>query len=408
MSELDFASSHEGLYAIERRLDAGRTLGGVAIHQSEFLGLQELEKEDYMPFKIHILSEPISNVLTKESNDIVFEYPTEKIWNPDGVSVKNRVEKDPLLLKRIETALKPDNLKRYITLVDPTAPTRCIDGRIRKGWAKLSEVFKRALGAKVAGGTAHAALAHRIVDAENLKDDLLFENDITFVIERFQQLGISIGGHVDDHAKEGDTGCGAVDKINLILEKLQSPEPQEQLRGLARTIMGKGYDGKGIANEVIGRMLYLDAIKPTYMPKENNDPNGKFLYKQRIVELMRKRADQAQEAVPELEGPHKEVAVILNFVRGTTFDTDQFSFDNDNEIQVFGWDIWEMYEEAERLYPSSMQEPPEDQAKASAKRMKYVTTRTLLGIATTMVLTDGSLKVVMVQPEAETTSQIAA
>ncbi len=51
-------------------------------------------------------------------------------------------------------------------------------------------------------------------------------------------------------------------------------------------ILGDGFDPRKMANEVIGRMLFLDALKPRYMPKENDDPHGEFLYKKTIVKLI--------------------------------------------------------------------------------------------------------------------------
>lgn len=347
--------------------------------------------------KITLLDQPIASLLSSQTK-VIFSYPEEKIWNPKGVSLKNRIKTNPSLKNRITKALKPANIRKYIVATDLEAPTRCIDGRIRKGWKSLDQKAIENLGPKVAGGTAHAALAHRIVDADSLKEDLQFEHDLQFVIKRFKELGIAIGGHIDGHAKGNDTGCGAIDNINLILERMQVPEPQEQLRGLTHILLGDAYDGRGIANEVIGRMLYLDALKPKYMPKKNDNPTGEFLYKQVVMKMLRAAADDTHDAVPELEGPHNEVAVVLNFVEGTTFDTDRFSADNQNEIQVFGWDIWEMYQEAERLYPYDMYENTAVQRTAIEKRMKYVTTRTLLGIATTMVLTDGSIRVLTVKP----------
>jgi hypothetical protein len=204
------------------------------------------------------------------------------------------------------------------------------------------------------------------------------------------------GGHIDNNQKGSNTGCGAVDNINLILNYLQRPEQQEQLRGLAQLILGEAYNSRGIVNEVIGRMLYLDALKPTYMPRKDDDPKGEFLYKQTVMRTLREEADRQREVVPALSGPHNEVAAVLNFAHGKTFDTDRFSYDNDNEIQVFAWDVWQMYEEAQRLYTYSMLDPIEAQRKAVDDRIKYVVARTLLGISTMMVLTDGSLRLIAV------------
>lgn len=344
---------------------------------------------------ITVADVPICDLLINLGRKVVFAYPNEKIWNPNGISLARGLVSIPGLSEKVDTALQITNLKKYVVPVSPSAPARCIDGRMTLGWANFSDEKKCLLGPKIAGGTAHAALAHRIVDSESLRQDLLFEQDIKYVIDRYKKIGIGFGGHVDDHANGWNTGCGAVDNINKILEKLQLPEPQETLRGLAKVILGNGFDARQMANEVIGRMLFLDALKPLYMPKENNDPHGEFLYKKTVVKLIREEAGEKDEPVPQLIGPHNEVAVFLNFVPKTTFDTDRFSFDNNSEVQVYGWDIWEMYEEARRLYPYHMREVQNIQRQAVENRMKYITTRTFLGIATIMVLTDGSIKAIL-------------
>lgn len=341
-----------------------------------------------------LVYDPVIAEVVQKYSKLVFGYPKEKIWNQQGVSLQRRIAADPAFKLRVSKVLKPDNIDTYIIDEDDSAPTRCIDGRIMAGWQQGSSNL--ALGPKVAGGTVHAALAHRIVDSEHMRENLLFEEDIRYVVKRFKEIGIGSGGHIDDNQKGSNTGCGAVDNINLILDRLQRPEHQEQLRGLARLILGDAYDSKYITNEVIGRMLYLDALKPTYMPKENHDPEGEFLYKKTVVKTLRSEAGRSHEVVPALSGPHNEVAVVLNFTPGTTVDTDRFSYDNNNEIQVFGWDIWHMYEEAQRLYQYDMHSPIAEQREAVDKRMKYVTTRTLLGISTLMVLTDGSLRLIAV------------
>lgn len=343
--------------------------------------------------KIKVLDGSISSLLTHR---LIFPYPTEKIWNPKGISLERRLAEDKKLTARINQALEPANLKRYIVPVDSAAPTRCIDGRMTMGWEEFGAEQRRSLGPKIAGGTPHAALTMRIVESMDITENLRFEDDIKHVVGRYQDIGIGFGGHVDTHAKGWNTGCGAVDNINLILEKLQRPEPQEQLRGLAQIILGDAYDAPHLVNEVIGRMLFLDALKPSYMPKENRNAAGEFLYKKTVVNLLRKEAKSKAEVVPQLAGHHAEVAIVLNSVKGTTVDTDRFSFDNGGDVQVFGWDLWEMYEEAARLYPYRMYDKWHDQKRAIAKRLKHITTRTLLGISTAMVLTDGSLKVVTV------------
>lgn len=347
-----------------------------------------------MNLNITAFDEPLYDVL-KTHKGLVFEYPKEKIWNMSGISLARRLEQDSSLKRKVNGALSAENIQKYITKVDSGSSTRCIDGRIIENWETDEDLRSRPLGPKVAGGTAHEALAHRIVDVDNLRKDLLFEQDIMQVIRRNKYVHAGIGGHIDRNQHGSNTGCGAVDNIDRILDRLQLPEPQEQLRGLAKIIMGDAYNGS-ITNEVIGRMLHLDSLKPRYLPKENDDPKGEYLYKKTIVDLIRGQASAASDAVPALSGGHNEVAVVLNFAPFTTLDSDRFSYDNDNEIQAFGWDVWEMYEEARRLYPYEMDSKIELQRMAIDNRMKYITTRTFLGLATTMVLTDGSLRVVTV------------
>ncbi len=350
-----------------------------------------------MKYIITVYDQVVAEAVQKTAK-VVFVYPPEKIWNQEGVSLHRRLTQDPDLEHRVAKVLQAENLESYIVKADDTAPTRCIDGRILAGWDDKPELQARSLAPKVAGGTVHAALAHRVLDTEHMAVNLQFEEDIRRVIERFKDIGIGFGGHIDDHQSGSNTGCGAVDNINLILDRLQRPEHQEQLRGLAHLILGDAYDGRYIVNEVIGRMLYLDALKPIYMPKENNDPKGEFLYKKTVVETIRHQTGSSAESVPSLSGPHNEVALMLNYIPGTTFDTDRFSHDNQHELQLFGWDVWHMYEEARRLYPYDMHTAVEQQREAIEQRIKYVTTRTLLGVSTLMVLTDGSLRLAAATP----------
>lgn len=344
--------------------------------------------------KIKILDQTISQLLAA---DVVFEYPVQKIWNANGISLQKRLASNENFRRKVDAALRTSSLEQYIVVVDPLAPERCIDGRITKGWEDFNHEQKSSLGPKVPGGTAHAALTHRIVNVSDMTKNLLFENDIKEVVNIYKSVGASVGGHVDSHHKGWNTGCGAVDNINLILEKLQRPEPHEQIRRAAKHIMGDSYDGIGITSDVFGRMLYLDGMKPSYMPKQGGVAEGEFLYKKTIADLIRREAKSNSEPVPELIGEHKEIAIVLNYVRGTTFDTDRFSHDNKNELQVFSWDIWETYEEAARLYPYDMSMPFKEQKISIHKRMRHVTCRILLGVATTMVLTDGSQKLITVK-----------
>ena len=394
----EVASSTENLYAIRRQAVVGN-IGYTALKYSEILGYEEPEMEDWVKFEIEMLDSSLDTLLSEESGDIVFDYPSDKIWTGKHISLKNRLEKDPTLEDRINEVLEPNNFRKYIVSADKKAPRRCIDGRPIKGWADNDKLQRRPLGPKVAGATAHAALAQRIVEDDSIKDlvknGLTFNDDILHTIDLYIGAGIGFGIHIDDRAKDNNTGCGAIDNIGRILAKLQSPEALQQLRALTQTILGDSFD-RHVVNDVIARMLFLDAINPRYMPKEGNDPKGEYIYKKTIVDNVKEAAAEHHEPVEQLEGPHNEVALMLNSVVDTTIDTDRLSHDTDGEIQVFGWDVWEVFKEAEMLFP--LVGDSDAQNKAIENRLKHVTVRTILGIATAMVLTDGSLKVGLLKP----------
>src|SRR5256885_1936785 len=110
-----------------------------------------------MKFKVELEDEVLSDLLGAHE-PVIFEYEKEKIWNPNGISLTKRLKGKPSFKPKVDKVLKPSNLKKYIVLADSTAPTRCIDGRMIKNWSENKQLQQRPLGAKVAGGTPHAAL----------------------------------------------------------------------------------------------------------------------------------------------------------------------------------------------------------------------------------------------------------
>jgi hypothetical protein len=81
--------------------------------------------------KVIVIDTPVGEIFQKAS---IFEYPLEKIWNPEGISLKRRLEKDSELAKKLKKILTPENLEKYIVPTNTQAPTRCIDGRMTEGW----------------------------------------------------------------------------------------------------------------------------------------------------------------------------------------------------------------------------------------------------------------------------------
>jgi len=103
-------------------------------------------EEEMLKFKIEMVDGNLASLLSEQNGELGFEYPPEKIWNPDGISLARRIEEDPSLKERIDTVLVPKNLSKYIVKADMKAPTRCIDGRRIKNWAVDKKVQRRGLG----------------------------------------------------------------------------------------------------------------------------------------------------------------------------------------------------------------------------------------------------------------------
>lgn len=186
---------------------------------------------------------------------------------------------------------------------------------------------------------------------------------------------MGFGGHVDTHGNATRTGCTAVDSLIAVSDKSISPAAKPMLSFLASQAIGDSYSQK-VFGETLENIAEVKSAQDIYFPSG---------YKHEAVDIQRSEAE-GSDNVPALYGDHREFAVVLNYRNNTTVDTDRFAADHGDDIQVFGWDVWEMQEESKRLHPDS----PEKQA-------KHLMARTVLGLATAMVLTDGSLKLITVQ-----------
>lgn len=314
------------------------------------------------------------------------------IWT-GGISLATRTKKDLQLKVRVTRNLRPSELEKYFVPCDIAARMRCIDGRILEHYAEDASLQNRPLGPQVPGGTAMAALAHRIVHADRLSHDISFGSDIDYVVQGFREKGMGFGGHIDNHDHPNDnTGCGAIDKTPEILERIAEPAAQQQLRGLASMLLGNRYDDATL-DIIIGRIINLQSIASRYFMTDVK--TGQYDYRQAVVRDLIRNAQEGGNPIARLVGPHHEVGLVVNTVRGTTFDPDRFSFDNKNELQLFNYDFWSTQHGATILYPVN-----NDVSYADAKRNlrfqhQYLTCRVLLAIGTAMVLTDGSVQLIV-------------
>jgi len=196
------------------------------------------------------------------------------------------------------------------------------------------------------------------------------------MLGRYKKLGLGFGGHIDDHQHHENTGCGAIDKIPEIFEKMLDPEFADSAEPFLKAMLGTDYNMR----TVLALLLKARTIRPEYFEK---NASGEYKYKKKIIDTLTRNGGGKKKTVEKLVGDHREVALIVNHEKGKTFDRDRFSKDNDDEIQAFNYDFWRSRHVARKLYSSGKE------------RKEFLSMRAMLAVATTMVLTNDSLKVIV-------------
>ena len=315
-----------------------------------------------------------------------------------SISIKSRVEgmASGLTLAEVVDVIEPRNLDRYYIASSHQAGVRCIDGRCVDHYGERPDTAtERLLGAQTAGGTVVSALCDRISGFDDVEesDGYNLVKDVHQFRQRFIDAGFVPGGHIDDHSPENMTGCGAIDKVPEILSKITNPNNQKQVRHLAKMILGENYDS-GVIDAILGRLLSLQGAADDYFQK---DESGDYGYRNDAIKSIK---DSNPDYVPELTGVHKEIGLAINFVRDTTFHTDQFSTDNEGKLQLFGYDFWYTVELAEKLYPVDSEDEITNKQNESL-RQRFIATKTVFSIGTCMTLTDGTLELIVRSSGAE-------
>lgn len=271
--------------------------------------------------------------------------------------------------RRLDVSAVMGALDSYYVPVDPSAPTRCIDGRHDPA------LDESALGPQVPGGAPGSALAYRLgVD----KDDLTrgtFTGDAEMMIESYLRLGLAPGGHRDALGVTGQVGCGAIDGLHEVLGCMIDPHLVEDHKRLVRVIMDTAFNRDHYLR-VMGAGLVLRSRSAAY-----------FQGRGEILDLL---ARKAPSSVSVLEGTHHEALVIVNVVPGTTLASNRFAADHDGN-QAFGYDLWRSRQLVEMLFPLPSQQ---------LDRERFIHARVMITIATLMALTDGSLSLLLRLPTA--------
>lgn len=292
----------------------------------------------------------------------------ESKWN-GKVSATELIEKKITSKKIIDQAIS--RLNDFYVPVNHSAKTRCIDGR------HDPDLDEKNLGPQVPGGAPGAALAYRLgVDTDDLTRGT-FYTDAEAMIASYLRLGLSIGGHRDDHSLGKSTvGCGAIDAMDVVLARMTDPKLVDDQKRIVKTILGKDFD-RDIFLRDMGAAVVVNGRADDY-----------FRGREEIIDLLEKTK---KNSVSTLKGEHKECIVVANFVPDTTLASNRFS-DSFGGIQAFGYDIWRSKQIAEKILPH----PDESDA-----RERFVIARVMSTVATLMALTDGSQKLVLRLPVQE-------
>lgn len=310
------------------------------------------------------------------------------VWS-GSIGINSRLEDYPDLEERVGKVLSDkEKLKSYYVKCDNNAPAQCVDGRPRKERDKN----KPDRGPKVPGGTPAAALGYRIVEHPDMREDETIDNDLDEVLAIYRKHNLRFGAHIDDHTAEGFTGCGAIDKMPAILRKLSQFEANQQIHSLVKDMLGRNYEPDRF-NKIVGRLIRLQGDKDSYLLRKDG---GEYGYRKAVVDRIERNAEEEEETpVEKLTGPHNEVGLVINTLDGTTFDRDRFSADNNDEIQLFNYDIWRTEQLANILYPYKPMGSKEELEKQREKRQDFITFRAMYAVATMMTLTDGSVKLLV-------------
>jgi hypothetical protein len=245
----------------------------------------------------------------------------------------------------------------------------CGDGRGVKVVRLGTEVKKRSLNrSKVFGGGLTMGVAARIGTGEA---DGPLEQEFTQEISVFGEKELNFGAHTDEHAKDDNCGCGAIDKSPEIIAATVAYRAQIEAAAEALT---------GISNE---QNETLKIVLDRYASYANKIIGQSY----KGANVMKNIIDNGK-IVKELEGEHFEARFLINKMRGFTANQELVRSVSDGKAQLFAVDEWRIEDLSNALYKE-----PQKQREAYMSMLVYT-------LATASVLTAGDIQVsVAVQNE---------
>lgn len=217
---------------------------------------------------------------------------------------------------------KAERIERlYKVDVAMDTPGCCIDGRDCVCRLDNSET---APGPKCAGGPLITAYAAAKLTGWFGGREMTISEELTEIKDTLESAGIVIGGHCDQASAEssfsqGGTGCGADDKLPLIIENIGSSKMRPLITGGVEMLLG------GDQNSVTQLESVINVAANTPVSADSWDAT-------KMIDVL---GDSKLEV---LQGAHAEEMVVVNYEENTTVDRDAVC--KHEGTQVFALDMW--------------------------------------------------------------------
>lgn len=263
----------------------------------------------------------------------------------------------------------------------------CGDGRytarlylleMLKSGMHQTELNRNGLRAKIFGGGLIVGwIADRALNGPIVENDTV-TGDRQDVADKLVAAKITFGGHTSDHAKEGRTGCGAIDQAPAIVAT--AVEYADQIRENVEFLRPDIFTKERYAQ-------VMDVFKsmsesPTYFGGNSIEETRQILAKSRAV-------------IKELRGDHAEIRFVRNEVPGTTIHQAKIVEITDDIGEIFVDDAWRR-----DMYAEALGGDDDEQVAIAAMATEVWT------LAVAAALTDGSLPVDRIREAKKTPYQI--
>jgi len=258
--------------------------------------------------------------------------------------------------------------------VTPGAPVRCIDPRTIEGYIDGDRTwFERPLGPQVPGGAPGGAISLRLALGDTISpiSKSTLEEDLDEFTKTADRVGFAPGGHSDENAGQGRTGCAVVDQIDNTLNAFD-PEQIRDLAFVTQRLLGDHAYHRSNMNVVVANSVWLRAYKDRYFKGKDD--------------VFNKLRTENPHGNPRLVGVHPEIAVVINNVENTTLHTDHLNAISGGKLMLFNYDFWMTRATAAQLEGSA------------AMKSRYLHARTAVAVGTLMNITDGSQRLIIRNP----------